>query len=170
MLNMFLVLPASFLEEIDRHYPQLTVVRPLGCSGCCTVTCIYVCTGFWGRLKWSCRGMISVKWGEMMVTRGSCTYLIHLRGHTQPMCGQKGGSLRPLARSGSISLNNGLDKNEQKVWVLGKGCRHLGSASELILGQFGARGCASRGRVLPIPPFDHKSRGIPPFGHVPTFS
>ena len=35
-----------------------------------TVTCRCVCTYFWGCHKWSCRGMISVKWGERMVTRG----------------------------------------------------------------------------------------------------
>ena len=34
-------------------------------------------------------------------------------------------------------------------------------------GQIRARGVAPRGRVLPVPPFDHKSRGIPPFDHFP---
>ena len=49
----------------------------------------------------------------------------------------------------------------------GEGCAHLASAPELNLGQFGALGGASRGRVLPIPPFEHKIRGIPPFDHFP---
>ena len=41
---------------------------------------------------------------------------------------------------------------KKKVRVLGMGCGHLASASELNLKQVGARGSASRGHVLPIPP------------------
>ena len=51
--------------------------------------------------------------------------------------------------------------------VLGKGCGRLASESELDFGQFGARGGASRARVLPIPPrLTIKEGGIPPFDHV----
>ena len=46
--------------------------------------------------------------------------------------------------------------------VLGKVCGHLASSSELNSGQSGARAGASRGRVRPIPPFDHKFRGYTP--------
>ena len=53
--------------------------------------------------------------------------------------------------------------------VLGKGCAHLASASELNLGQLAARGGASRGHVLPIPPFDHKSKGYTPISPFPSF-
>ena len=67
-------------------------------------------------------------------------------------------------RRGPVSSNSMLEK-KKKVCVLGKGCGHLASASDLILGLFGARGGASRGRVLPAPPFDPKSRDIPPFDH-----
>ena len=70
-------------------------------------------------------------------------------------------------RRGRVSPNNVLEEIK-KVCVLGKGCGHLASASELNLGQFGAHGGASRRRVLSIPPFDHKSRGyITPFEHFP---
>ena len=51
---------------------------------------------------------------------------------------------------------------KKKMFVLGKGCGHLASASELNLGQFGARGGVSRGRVLPIPQYDPKRRGCTP--------
>ena len=78
-----------------------------------------------------------------------------LRRHTPPACGQKGGFIRPLVCRGPVSPNNVLEKKE-KVCVLGKGCGHLASASELKLVQFGARGGASRGSVFPIPPFDQK--------------
>ena len=50
----------------------------------------------------------------------------------------------------------------KKVYVLGKVWGNLASASELNLGQSGARAGASRGRVWPIPPFDQKSRGYTP--------
>ena len=46
--------------------------------------------------------------------------------------------------------------------MLGKVCGHLARASELILGQSGARAGASRGRVWPIPPVDQKIRGVYP--------
>ena len=86
-----------------------------------------------------------------------------MREHTPLTRGQKGESVRPLVRRGPVSPNDVLEKIE-KVRVLGKVCGHLASASELNLGQFEARGGASRGRVLPIPPFDHKGR---PFDHFP---
>ena len=54
--------------------------------------------------------------------------------------------------------------------VLGKGCGYLARASERNLGQFGAREGVSRGRVLPIPLFDLKSRGYTPFDHFPTIN
>ena len=38
------------------------------------------------------------------------------------------------------------------------------------LGQLGPRGGASRGRVLPIPPSDHKIWSIPPSDHFPLFN
>ena len=53
-------------------------------------------------------------------------------------------------------------RKKKKVCVLLKGCGHLASASELNLEQFEARGGASRGRVLPLPPFDHKIKGYTP--------
>ena len=56
-------------EEIDRDYSRLPVVRPSGCSVCCTVTRTCACTCFRSSHKWSCRGVISVKWEEKMVTR-----------------------------------------------------------------------------------------------------
>ena len=47
--------------------------------------------------------------------------------------------------------------------MLGKVYGHLARSSELNLGQSGARVGASRGRVWPIPPFDQKIGGTPPF-------
>ena len=82
-------------------------------------------------------------------------------GAYPPTCGQKVRSLRPLVRRGPVSPNNALDK-KRNVCVLGKDCGHLASASELNLGQFGARWGASRGRVSPIPPFDHEKQGVYP--------
>ena len=79
-------------------------------------------------------------------------------GTYPPICGQKGVSVRPLVRRGPVSLNSVLEK-KKRVCVLGKVCGHLASASELNLGQSGARSGASRGRVWPIPPFEQKSRG-----------
>ena len=49
----------------------------------------------------------------------------------------------------------------------GKGCGHLASASELNLGQFGAREGACRGRVCLYPRLATKAGGIPPFDHFP---
>ena len=57
-----LVLRVLFPDEIDRDFSQLPFVRPLGCLGCCTVTCRCTCTCFWGCQKQLCRGMVSVKW------------------------------------------------------------------------------------------------------------
>ena len=51
--------------------------------------------------------------------------------------------------------------------MLGKVCGHLVSASELNLGQSGARAHASRGRVWSIPPFAHKRRGYTPLTVAP---
>ena len=57
-LEYSLTLRALFPEEIYRDLSQLAVVRPLGWSGCCTVTCRYVCvTAFWGaatQQRWRC--------------------------------------------------------------------------------------------------------------------
>ena len=72
-------------------------------------------------------------------------------------CGHKGGSLRPLVRRGPVSPNNALEK-KKRVYVLGKVCGHLASASELS----GARGGASRGLVWPYPRFAKKSKGYTP--------
>ena len=94
----------------SRLRAKLPVVRPLGCSGCCTVACRCVCTFFWGCRKWSCRGMISVKWGKMMVIHEKKL----LRGHAPPTCGQKGGSLRPLVRRGPASPNNVCEKKKKR--------------------------------------------------------
>ena len=94
----------------SRQRAKLPVVRPLGCSGCCTVACRCVCTFFWGCRKWSCRGMISVKWGKMMVIHEKKL----LRGHAPPTCGQKGGSLRPLVRRGPASPNNVCEKKKKR--------------------------------------------------------
>ena len=89
-------------------------------------------------------------------------------GAYPPTCGQKGGSPRPLLRRGPASPNNVLEKKKKKVCMLGEGCGRLAnSASELDLGQVGARGGASRGRVLPIPPFDLKTRRCTPFWPFP---
>ena len=89
-------------------------------------------------------------------------YLVDLRGHNPPTRGQKGGPVRPRARRGSVSPNNGLKNKNKKMCVLGKVCGHLASASEQILGQSGARTSASRGRVWPIPPIDPKNRRYTP--------
>ena len=111
-----------------------------------TVTCRCVCTCFWGCHKWSSRGMISVKWGERMVTLGYYIKFSRFAGaYPPPNTSSTGGSLRPLVRRGPVSPNNVLEK--KKVCVLGKVCGHLASASELNLGQSGARAGASRGRV-----------------------
>ena len=60
-----------------------------------------------------------------------------------PRCGQKGGYLRLLLRRSLDSPINVLEKKgKKKVCVLGMGCGHLASASELNLGQVGARGGA----------------------------
>ena len=83
---------------------------------------------------------------------------VGLRGHTPPTRGQKGGFVRPRARRGLVSPDNVL-KKEKKVRALGKVCAHLASASQLLLGQSGARASTSRGRVSPICPIDQKSRG-----------
>lgn len=53
--------------------------------------------------------------------------------------------------------------------MLGKGCGHLASASQLNLGYCGARGDASPGRILPIPPIDQKSRANTPLRPFPIF-
>ena len=79
---------------------------------------------------------------------------------------KKGASLRPLVCLVPASPNNELEK-KKKVVRAGKGCGDIGGASELKLGQFGARGGASRSRVSPIPPFDHKCRGHTPFNGFP---
>ena len=63
-------------------------------------------------------------------------------------------------RRGPVSPNDVLEKKIKGV--LGKVCWHLASASELNLGQSGARAGASRGRVWPIPPFDKKIREYTP--------
>ena len=105
--------------------------------------------------------MVSVKWVEMVVTRILNINFADLRGHTPPTCGQKGDPEDPSWAAVPLAPTT-CSKKKQKVCVLGKGCGHLASASKLNLGQFGARRGASRGRVLPIPPFDHKSRGDTP--------
>ena len=86
-----------------------------------------------------------------------------------PTCGQKRGSLTPLVHRGPVKPNDVLGKNKS-VRVLAKVCGHLASASELNLGQSGARAGSSRGRVWPIPPFDRKKQGICPLmtiGYIP---
>ena len=80
-------------------------------------------------------------------------------GAYPPTRGRKGGSLRPLVRCGPVSPNNVLEKKRKKMCVLGKVCGYLASASELNLGQSGAR---AGGRVWPIPPFMQKIRGYTP--------
>ena len=64
-------------------------------------------------------------------------------------------------RRGPVSPNNVLEK-KQEVRMLGKVCGQLASASELNLEQSGARAGASRGRVVPIPPFENIIRGVYP--------
>ena len=73
-------------------------------------------------------------------------------------------------RRGPVSPNHVLEKRGEKVWVLGKGCGRLASASKLNLGQVGSSGGAPGGRVLPIPPFNHKIGAIPPFDHFPLIN
>ena len=62
-----------------------------------------------------------------MVTRGYYIKIVQMRGHTTPICSQKGGSLRPLPTRGAVNPNNVPEKN--KVRVLGMGCGYLASAS-----------------------------------------
>ena len=71
-------------------------------------------------------------------------------------------SVCPLLSHDAVSPNNVAEK-KKKARVLGMGCGHLASASELNLKQVGARGSASRGRVLPVTPFGLKRRGYTPF-------
>ena len=162
MISNNFFLRVLFPEEIDRDYSQLVAgCSVLGLFGLLyTVTCRCVCICFW--YKWSCRGIISVKWGKRTVTRGEYTNLVDLRGHTPPTCGQKGGSLRPLVRRGPVKPQQRARKRNRKVCVLGKVCGHLASASKLNLGQSGVRAGASRGSVWRIPPFDQKSKGYTP--------
>ena len=103
--------------------------------------------------------MLSVKWGEMLVTRGFHINVVEMRGHTPPSCRQMRGYLRPLLRQCAVGPNN---VSEKKVCVLGMGGGHLASASKLSLRHVEARGSASRGRVLPISPFGLKIRGYTP--------
>ena len=104
-----------------------------------------------------------------MVTLGYYIKFSRFAGaYPPPNTSSTGGSLRPLVRRGPVSPNNVLEK--KKVCVLGKVCGHLASASELNLGQFGARGGASSVRVLPIPPFDQKSKGYTSLRSFPSFS
>ena len=73
------------------------------------------------------------------------------------------GSRKPLVRRGRVRPNNVLEKRKKKkVCVLGKGCGRLAGSSKLKLAQIGERGGTTRGRVLPIPPFDQK-RPYDPF-------
>ena len=61
----------------------------------------------WGLSQVVIKGYDTVKWGELMVTRGYYINIIEMRGHTPPpTCSQKGGALRPLLRRGVVSRNN----------------------------------------------------------------
>ena len=54
---------------------------------------------------------------------------------------------------GPVPLASTTCPENKKAGVVGMGCGHLGSASDLNSEPVGACGSASRGRVLPIPPF-----------------
>ena len=75
--------------------------------------------------------MISVEWGEMLITRGYYIYRVEMREHIPPNMfnSRKGGSLRPIPRRGAVSPINVPPKNTKRVCVLGMGCGHLASAS-----------------------------------------
>ena len=98
-----------------------------------------------------------------MVTPGhSINFIVELRGHTPPTCCQKSGSLSHLLRHATVSPKT-CPKKTKKARVLGMGCGYLGSSSKLNLKLVVLeRGSASRGRVLLIPPFGLKIRGVYP--------
>ena len=83
-------------------------------------------------------------------------------GAYPPNMWSKGGILWTPPSRRCRSPQQRARKKKKKLRVLGMGCGHLASASELNLKQVGARGKASRGRILPIPPFDEKNRGYTP--------
>ena len=95
--------------------------------------------------------MISVKWGEKTVTRG----YVDLPGHTPPICGQKRGDpYNPSCAAVLLDPTTCLEKEKKRCTCSARPAGTFASASELNLGQSGARAGASRGRVWPIPLFD----------------
>ena len=91
----------------------------------------------------------------MAVTQGYYyTIFVDLRGHTPAIFGQKGNYFDccPLLCGGGVCPNDVLEK-KKKAGMLGMGCGHLASASELNPEPVGASENASRGRVFPIPQF-----------------
>ena len=152
-----MVLRGLFPEEIDRDYSQLWVVRLLDCLGY-TVTCTCVCICFSGCHKWYDFGQVGGIDGHAGVIHNFCSFT----GAYTPNMWSKGGIRKTPRPWRSRQPQQPARKNEKQVCVLGKGCGHLASASEVDLGQFGSFGGASSGRVLTIPPFDHKNPGVHP--------
>ena len=103
--------------------------------------------------------MFSVKWGGITLTSGYYVNVVEMGGHTPPSCSQKGGSLRPLLRRGAVSPKNMPEKKQKMVFVLGMDCGHLDIAPLLNVRKVGARGSASHGLGLPIPPFGFNTPG-----------
>ena len=87
-----------------------------------------------------------------MVTRGYYINFVEFQGYTPAIFGQKGELARPLLRGGAGSANNVPETGIETAGVLGMACGHLARTSELDPEPVGARGNASRGRILPIPP------------------
>ena len=84
----------------------------------------------------------------MVVTRGYYVNLVKLRGIPPAIFGQQGEFVKPLLRA-AVPLAPTTCPQETKnvAGVLGMGCSHLTSASELNSEPVGARGNASLGRV-----------------------
>ena len=89
---------------------------------------------------------------KIVVTGGYYINLVEFRGNSPAMFGQQGEFVRPLLRGGADSPNNVSEKRKKKAGVLDMACGHLASASKFNSDPVGARGNASRGRVLLIPP------------------
>ena len=148
-------------ETDDRSYSLLLDVPLVVYSGRWAVNCSRACyTGFRMRHNRSCGGTAFSQKG----VQDKCSRFWGVYPRT---FWSKGGLGCSLLRRGSVSPNTVPEKEKTKVCVLGMGCGHHGSVSELNSEPFGASASTFRGCFFSVPPNDRISRGFTPLRPFP---